>query len=85
MTISMIEQTAANLTGAFGMIIILSLVMAVGIGLLAGLAWLYIKCGTWVILVIRQVYSEVMAAAKEEAKRQAIYKAEAVNGKRIKA
>ncbi len=61
MDINAVSQTLSN---AFSIVIISSLIVAVGFGLIGGLAWLYIQIGRWIFIYIRKAYFEAMEAAK---------------------
>jgi hypothetical protein len=60
MNSAIIGQVSSGLSVSFGTIIVASLVLAVGLGLMAGLAWLYIWTGKWMWIGLRKVYQDAM-------------------------
>lgn len=65
MDINAISQALSN---AFMIVIVSSLIVAVGFGLIGGLAWLYIWIGKWVMVYIRKAYADALEVAGAEVK-----------------
>lgn len=64
-----ISQMSMNLTIAFSLIIMVFLILAVGLGILSGLAWLYMWVGKWTVIILRKQYGEAMDVFSEKPKK----------------
>lgn len=64
------EQVLMALSNALVLVVMSSLTLAVGLGILSGLIWLYLKIGKWLLIQIARAYDEAIKP---------------MNGKRVKA
>ncbi len=52
------ELVIMTLSNALGLVILSSLVLAVGLGILSGLIWIYLWCGRKMLVLLHQVYKK---------------------------
>ncbi len=55
-----INQVSQALSNAFSMIIVASIILAVGLGFLGGLAWAYLWCGRKMLVLLHNAYNETV-------------------------
>ncbi len=54
------EQVIMSLSNALTMVILASLVLAVGLGILSGLIWLYLWLGRKILVLLHNMYNEAI-------------------------
>ncbi len=54
------ELVIMTLSNALGLVILSSLVLAVGLGILSGLIWIYLWCGRKMLVLLHNMYNEAM-------------------------
>jgi hypothetical protein len=67
------ELVIMTLSNALGLVILASMTMAVGLGILSGLIWLYLWLGRRMLVMLHKAYDEAVMPLSEK------------NGKKVKA
>jgi hypothetical protein len=60
------ELVIMTLSNALGLVILASMTMAIGLGILSGLIWLYLYLGRRMLVMLHRAYDEAMMPLSEK-------------------